>query len=274
MWWQSGVSVPAQIPAVDLSGALGAGRRSIEETMTEIYAAGVVLNWAVVGVGCWIGWQLLRQNGRILLRLEELEKRLDDLEFGGNSEIQDSKADIDKSLVTSAATGNGEDHSGRFANRSLVKSKITRDGLKAGTSAPHFRLPRVDGHDELSLEEMRGRGLLLVFSDPHCGPCQALAPQVEKFHRGQKNISVVMISRGEPKENRAKVKEHGLTFPVLLQQRWEISRLYAMFVTPMAYLIDEQGVIMKDVAAGVEPVLELMDEAKKAIHPEAPAVLA
>jgi peroxiredoxin len=71
-------------------------------------------------------------------------------------------------------------------------------------------------------------------------------------------ISVVMISRGEPKENRAKVKEHGLTFPVLLQQRWEISRRYAMFATPIAYLIDEAGVIADDVAVGVESIQALL----------------
>ena len=72
-----------------------------------------------------------------------------------------------------------------------------------------------------------------------------------------------MISRGDPKENRAKVKEHGLSFPVVLQQRWETSRLYAMFATPIAYLIDEAGIIISDVAVGVEPILALMTKAKE-----------
>ncbi len=49
-----------------------------------------------------------------------------------------------------------------------------------------------------------------------------------------------------------------MTFPGVLQQRWEISRLYAMFATPMAYLIDESGIITHDVAVGVEPILNLM----------------
>ena len=61
---------------------------------------------------------------------------------------------------------------------------------------------------------------------------------------------MVMISRGNPKESRAKVKEHGLTFPVALQRQWEVSRLYAMFATPVAYLIDESGIITHDVALG------------------------
>jgi hypothetical protein len=66
-----------------------------------------------------------------------------------------------------------------------------------------------------------------------------------------------MISRGEPKENRAKVKEHGVTFPVVLQQQWEISRRYAMFATPIAYAIDEAGVISHDVAIGTEAIFDL-----------------
>ena len=67
-----------------------------------------------------------------------------------------------------------------------------------------------------------------------------------------------MISRGEPGENRAKVKEHGLSFPVVLQQGWAISRCYAIFATPAAYLIDQQGVIANEVAVGVEPILHLL----------------
>jgi hypothetical protein len=88
-------------------------------------------------------------------------------------------------------------------------------------------------------------------------------------------LTVVMISKGEPKENRAKVKEHGLTFPIVLQQQWEISRRYAMFATPVAYLIDGAGIIAKDAAVGVEGIQSLMAEATdgdrtpKAFNPSA-----
>ena len=66
-----------------------------------------------------------------------------------------------------------------------------------------------------------------------------------------------MVSKGEPKENRAKVKEHGLTFPVVLQQQWEVSRRYAMFATPIAYMVDQAGIISHDVAVGVEAIQSL-----------------
>jgi hypothetical protein len=105
---------------------------------------------------------------------------------------------------------------------------------------------------------LRGKLVLLVFSSPHCGPCNTLAPKLQKFHRKNPGLELVMISRESQDENSAKVKEHGLTFPVVLQKQWEVSRDYAYFATPVAYLIDEAGTIAADVAVGVDGVVDLM----------------
>jgi hypothetical protein len=35
-----------------------------------------------------------------------------------------------------------------------------------------------------------------------------------------------------------------------------------MFATPVAYLIDERGIISHDVAVGVEPILAILAEAR------------
>src|SRR5207302_9113239 len=97
---------------------------------------GLALAWAVILASCWLGWQLMRQNGRILLRLDDLEQRLHELEFGEAEELADKSA---------------QDPASRFASRSLAGSKINRSGLKAGTPEPDFRLPRVDGMAHLRL---------------------------------------------------------------------------------------------------------------------------
>ncbi len=138
----------------------------------------------------------------------------------------------------------------------LAASRINRTGLKAGTPAAKFRLPRVNG-GELALDDFLGRRLLLVFSDPLCGPCQDLAPKLEELHRRSTELKVVMISRREPDVNTAAIAEHGLTFPVVLQRHWEVSRDYATFATPVGYLINERGVIAADVAMGTEAILAL-----------------
>src|SRR5207249_3756633 len=72
---------------------------------------------------------------------------------------------------------------------------------------------------------------------------------------------VLVVSRGDVEANRAKAEEHGITFPVVLQRQWEISRQYAMFATPAAYLIDENGSIAAEVATGKDAILALMASA-------------
>jgi peroxiredoxin len=101
----------------------------------------------------------------------------------------------------------------------------------------------------------------LVFSDPDCGPCAALAPALEQFHQG--GGTVLMISRRDAESNQRKVAELGLTFPVVLQRHWEISMLYGKFATPIAYLIDEQGVLTTDVVVGEQPIRDLLATAAK-----------
>ena len=143
----------------------------------------------------------------------------------------------------------------------LSESRIEREGLKAGTPAPAFNLPTVNGNT-VSLDEFRGRKVLLVFSDPHCGPCDALAPQLAKLHRKHENngLAFVMVGRGGAEENKKKVTEYGIKFPVAVQERWKLSKQYGIFATPVAFLIDKDGVILRDVAKGADDIMALAHE--------------
>lgn len=148
---------------------------------------------------------------------------------------------------------------GKEPHPSLARSRLKRDGLKTGDKAPEFRLPRIDG-GELALEDLRGERVLLVFSDPECGPCDELAPHLQQIHEQRSDLKVLMISRKEAELNVAKATRLGLTFPIVLQKRWEVSLQYAMFATPIGYLIDEQGILLRDVAVGVAPILALVED--------------
>lgn len=193
----------------------------------------LVLTWAALAFALWLAYHLLRQNGRTLLRVETLE------------------AEIDILVSTLERTG-----APAPGDRSLAKSRINRNGLTPGTFAPSFKLPRVGG-GELSLDEYTGRRVLLVFSDPDCGPCDVLAPRLEQLAKETAGVSVLMVSRGDPHRNGTKIAEHGLTFPVVLQEQWQLSRQYAKFATPIAYLIDTEGRIAANVAMGVDAILAL-----------------
>jgi peroxiredoxin len=142
--------------------------------------------------------------------------------------------------------------------RSLAESRIERNGLKAGTAAPAFVLPDLSGRT-VSLKDYRGRRLLLVFTDPHCGPCDRIAAGLARFHQQlQANgLALVMVGRGDAGENRKKAKQNRFDFPVVLQKQWELSKQYGIFATPVAFLISEEGIIAKDVAIGPDAILEL-----------------
>jgi peroxiredoxin len=166
---------------------------------------------------------------------------------------------------TARVPENGSAPSGGKGDPSLARSRLNRNGLKAGATAPDFELPRVDG-GELSLAGLRGGRVLLVFSDPDCGPCDELAPRLQEIHLRRPDLQVLVVSRRDVEANRAKAAALGLTFPIVLQRQWEISLKYAMFATPVGYLIDEQGILASDVAVGVGPILALVDEPVRESH--------
>jgi peroxiredoxin len=147
-------------------------------------------------------------------------------------------------------------------NRWMVFSSTRGSGLKAGTRAPVFLLPDLQGR-MVSLEEYRGRRVLLVFSDPQCEPCDELAPHLVRLHREHANdgLGVILVGRGNAEENHRKAEEHGFEFPVLLQDRkWKVSKEYGILATPAAFLIGEDGVIARDAAVGKDPILALARE--------------
>lgn len=140
-----------------------------------------------------------------------------------------------------------------------------RDGIPEGTTAPVFRLPRLEG-GELSLLEYRGRDVVLVFSDPDCEPCLELLPDLVHLHQTHPQLGIVMISRGEIEKNQAMAREYGIFFPLVLQRHWEVSRDYGIFATPVAFHVDEWGVTTRDVAVGREAVLSLAKTAAEEVE--------
>ena len=167
-------------------------------------------------------------------------------------------ANAEVSVGEPPATAGGQATATAVKTRDVSESSIVRDGLPPGVEAPNFVLKDLDGKTH-SLVDYRGRRVLLVFSDVGCGPCEAVSPGlVELSEKKGKKVQVLMISRGDEVENKSKAEAFGFPFPVLRQKSWEISKLYGMFATPIAYLVDENGIIEKEVAVGPEPILALV----------------
>jgi len=143
-------------------------------------------------------------------------------------------------------------------NRWLSFSGGMAEELKAGMNAPLFELPDLTGR-MVSLKSYRGRRVLLVFTDPQCGPCDELAPHLVQLHQQHANngLSLIMVGRGDADENRRKAEQHRFPFPMVIQSKWKVSQQYGTFATPVAFLVGEDGVLAQDAAVGTDPILTL-----------------
>jgi methylamine dehydrogenase accessory protein MauD len=118
-------------------------------------------------------------------------------------------------------------------------SRLGRGGLKRGKPAPDFTLPSAAGPD-VALHDYAGRKVLLVFMQSGCSPCRAIVPELNRLGG---EVQVLAVNNGDAEATGQWVAEARHRFPVLVQERFRVSRLYEVFATPFAFLIDERGVI-------------------------------
>jgi thiol-disulfide isomerase/thioredoxin len=103
-----------------------------------------------------------------------------------------------------------------------------------------------------------GLPLLLIFSNPKCGPCAALFLEVGKWQQTLRDeATIAIISEGSIKDNFVNVARNQLD-QVLLQEKREIAEQYQANVTPTAVVIRPDGSIASTVAAGAEEIRALL----------------
>src|SRR5262249_34541806 len=148
-------------------------------------------------------------------------------------------------------------------------------GLPEGSPAPAFRLEGLHG-ETMTLDALRaaGKPVILVFSDPGCGPCNALLPDLGRWQRDHASrLTVALLSRGSAEANRAKATEHGLSH-VLLQKDREVAQSYQANGTPSAVIVQPDGTIGSPVSAGAEAIKALVSRATGSLPLQAAPVAA
>jgi thiol-disulfide isomerase/thioredoxin len=216
---------------------LGAGAKHAGTSATawigRLSPAGTVaLVTAVVGVllsvaAAFALLALLRQNGRLLLRIDGLESRLD-------------------SSGVAAAVAPAQPHA----------------GLALGMPGPEFSLSGLYGEtvtrDSLIARE---RPVLLLFTDPGCGPCNAMMPQIAAWQQEHSaTLTIAVITRGAVDDNRGKSREHGVS-SVWLDDSLTVYKAYQAIGTPGAVLLDAEGRIASPVVGGADAIGALVRQA-------------
>jgi len=145
---------------------------------------------------------------------------------------------------------------GLLLGRELPAGEIEESTLtKVGDPAPTFTCVDLDGKS-FSLEQLRGKVVVLDFFATWCGPCVQAMPHLEKeVWQKFKGDQFAMVAVGREHQNQeltAFRQKHQLTFPLAGDPKREVYGKYASQFIPRTYVIDAQGRIVFQ-SVGYEP---------------------
>lgn len=166
-------------------------------------------------------FMLVRQQGRLLLRLEKLEER----------------------------------------EPSSTTARTREAGLPVGSPAPHFHVESLTARaTSLSDLSRNVRPVVLLFTDPDCPACTSLSGEINNWRRDfdrRLTIAVIVISVRDMKANGSSLTAYG-SEDVYIQRDRKVAELYKVVGTPTAILIRGDLTIGSRLAEGAEAIRELM----------------
>ncbi|RZI59166.1 MAG: redoxin domain-containing protein [Rubrivivax sp.] len=217
-----------------LSGALAAeGAASLTGTLVSGGRGQVLLSTVLVlavGLLGWLVLHLARQQGRLLLKIDHLELRLQSLGI--------------------------EPAGGVPSLETLVSNQV----LHVGQAAPAFAATTVAGNTRTLADYVAQSGSqLLVFVGPQCAPCHEVMKEMASWRR-QDNEPVhwLTISSGSAESNRTTFNNLAPD-RVVLQSGQDINQLFGVIATPSALWVGADGRILSTVAVGRDAIRALYD---------------
>jgi peroxiredoxin len=129
--------------------------------------------------------------------------------------------------------------------------------VESGTTAPAFTARALDGR-QVSLEDFKGKVVVLNVWATWCGPCRVEMPALERLYQqlGSKGVVVLAVSIdvakgktdgfGNPGGDVAEfVKKLNLTFPIGLDPEQKVKQLYGITGLPTTYIIGRDGKVVE-----------------------------
>jgi thiol-disulfide isomerase/thioredoxin len=125
------------------------------------------------------------------------------------------------------------------------KGPVKANADLTGQVAPDFKLKSIEGR-EFSLQDLRGKVVLLDFWATWCGPCRRDLPAIEKLNQefNSKGLVVLGLNAGEDSATVSNfLLSTKLSYPILLAAESPIPQSYSVNAFPTVVLIDREGKI-------------------------------
>lgn len=141
---------------------------------------------------------------------------------------------------------------------SAVPASATTSGKipapQAGFLAPDFTTKTIGG-ETMRLSDLRGKVVLVNLWASWCPPCRAEMPAIEHTYQTYKDQGFVVLAIDSTVQDTAAnaqafVNENKLSFPILMDETGEITRLYRVQSLPTSFFIGPDGMIREVVVGG------------------------
>lgn len=141
----------------------------------------------------------------------------------------------------------------------LITPPNAPEETRLGANLPEFSLPDVSGKN-ISADDLRGKKTLVAFWSLTCSFCDKMLDDLRDWDKakGLDEPNLLVVSEGEAEKH----QNLDLRSPVVLDAERRISKQLGMIGTPSAVLINENGKIVSETAAGAEQIWTLIGRKK------------
>ena len=128
-------------------------------------------------------------------------------------------------------------------------------GQKRQMVATDFELQTLSG-ETMRLSDTLGKITIVNFWASWCEPCKLEAPHLQRFYEANSDrveiLAVNITDLDSVQKAQTFVDEYKLTFPVLLDERGDVSKMYGAFTIPTTIFLNEKGEIVQQFVGPME----------------------